>query len=255
MGKNMKKILAIAILGMCCAFAWAEESYHIFTDTEGRVITARILTFDARKQVIMVQMENGRQGKIPLSTLSDADKEYVDSWSRAQDFMNKSRFKISVERNRDEDDSLSGHRFNKDLAVREVHYEITLDNRSDTEFSKVKVSYCIFYEQEDFDSPAGKVVCKQGVYCGTLDAGSLTPRSVKMLATQVVKVFREELDAGWSYTSGSDNVKHGEVHGVWVRAYLELPGGEKLMRELSLPESLPNCFKWTGESVYVGINK
>jgi hypothetical protein len=68
-------------------------------------------------------------------------------------------------------------------------------------------------------------------------------------------VFKEELADGWGYRSGANNVKHGEVRGIWVRASMPLPSGELVVRDYCLPDSLPNSRTWAAKSVHVGLNK
>ena len=88
-----------------------------------------------------------------------------------------------------------------------------------------------------------------------LSVDGVAARSEKVIFTDGVTVFREELDSGWYYTSGSDNVKHGKVHGLWLRASITRPDGETVSREYSLPDSIPNGKSWTTKTVNVGMNR
>ncbi len=246
------KRLILAGLFLCCSLSRGEEGYHIFTDTQGRAITARILTFDVHKQIMLVQLESGKQGKIPLDQLSDADKEYVQTWNKSKDFMDERKFKISAKRKKYDNDEKSSRDYNSKREVDNMGYELEFENRSDTPFGEIKVEYCIFYEQE---VAQGGNKCLQGVYCGKLDVDKMPARAKKELETKKVLIYKDELDADWYYGSGADNVQRGEVHGIWLRASIELPGGEKIIRDFCLPDSLANSRKWTTSSVNVGMNK
>jgi len=243
-------IFVLLILG--CSPAWSEEGFHIFTDTQGRAINARIVSYDVRKETILMQMENGRQGKIPLDTLSAADKEYVRMWQVGRDFLNERVLKVSAKRKSEANEQKSDKVGVVTRKVENYGYELLLENKSEMEFPKVEMQYCIYYEQEE--GVTGKNECKQGVYCGTESLGNLPAGSKRELKTRPVLIYKAELDSGWYYTSGTDSSQDGEVHGIWVRFTMELPGGDKVVRDFSLPDSIPNGHQWTTTSVKVGMN-
>ena len=242
-------------LGVVCAGAWADDIYRDFTNTQGQTVRARILSFNAKKGIVNIEPENGKGAKIPLSALIEKDQEYVRAWGNAQNFMNKGRFGISVERQREKNEGKSRNQGITEMDVRNVGYDISLENRSDVPLANLLVEYCIFYEQEGFKGNADKLVCEQGVYCSKLDIDLIPARSEKNLQTAEVMVFKEELNSAWEYTSGADNVKHGQVHGLWLRASISLPNGERVYRDYCLPDSLPNSKTWTTKTVAVGLNK
>lgn len=243
------------VLAISCAGAWADDVYREFTTAAGKSFQGRVLSFDAVKDLVQIEAENGKKARISLADLAEKDQEYVRAWGEAQNFLNESRLRISIDRKRQKNEAKSGQRGSIELDVTNVGYEIALNNRSDQPISNVQLEYCIFYEQEDFKQSAGKVVCDQGIYCGKLDVEEIPARSDQVVDTAAVMVFREELSSGWSYASGSDNVKHGQVHGVWLRASIALPSGERVYRECSLPDSIPNSKNWTTKTVAVGMNE
>ena len=254
-GSLMKYWLWGIVLGILCGGAWADDAYREFTNTQGQSIRGRVLSFDAVKGVVQIEAENGKKARIPLAGLVEKDQEYIQAWGNAQNFMNESRFRISANRNREKNEGKSGQQGVLDRDVKNVGYDITLDNRSDIALANIQLEYCIFYEQEDFKAGADKAVCEQGIYCGTLDVDGIPARSDKVLQTAEVIVFKEELDSGYYYTSGRPNVKHGQVHGVWLRASIALPNGERVFRDYCLPDSLPSSKTWTTKTVAVGMNK
>ena len=243
------------LLGLFCTGAWADDVYRDFTDTQGRTIRGRVLSFDAAKGIVQIEPENGKKARIPLVGLTGEDQQYVQAWGNAQNFMKESRFKISAKRKREKNEGKSGQKGLFDQDVKNVGYEVTLDNRSDMSLANIRIEYCIFYEQDDSKGSSGEVVCQQGIYCGKLDVDDIAARSDKVLQTAEVMVFKEELDSGYYFTSGRPNVKHGQVHGLWLRASIALPSGERVYRDYSLPDSLPNSKTWTTKAVSVGLNK
>jgi hypothetical protein len=218
----------------------------------GRAINARIISYDARKQTIRVQMENGREGDIELAKLSDADKEYVLIWNKAKDFMDERRLKISAKRISEDNEEKTRKYGVVTRDVENMGYKIFLENKSNAAFENVKMQYCIFYEQEEGASGGNETM--EGVYCGRTDLGSVPSGSKQELKTDMVLIYKAELDSGYYYTSGTDSSQDGEVRGIWVRFIMELPNGDKMMREFCLPDSIPNSHKWTTSSVNVGMN-
>lgn len=248
----MKRWILAGVV-LCCSLTWGDDGFHSFTDITGRTITARIISYDANKQVIGVKLENGRQGKISLSQLSDEDKIYVEAWNQSKDFLNESRLKISIERYKDENNEIPSRSGAVKLSGENVGYVVHFDNRTDSSFEVVEVEYCIFYEQDMATSEGNH--CAQGVRYSKQSMEKILPRSKKFCTTEPVVICKTELSDGYYYGSGANSSQRGDVHGIWVRASVELPGGEKIVREVCLPDTIPNKHKWTTESEHVGMNK
>ena len=132
-------------------------------------------------------------------------------------------------------------------------FELQLENRSETPFEQFEIAYCIFYEQEMAAQSGNR--CDQGVYCGKIDVEKMLPRSEKSLRTEPVIIYKTELSDGYYYGSGANSSQRGDVHGIWLRASLSLPNGEKVVRDYCLPDSLPSSYKWRSESVKAGLNQ
>lgn len=248
----MRWLVLVITAGLCCSLARSEEDYHMFTDITGREISARILTYDSRKQNIRVEMGTGRQGNILLSQLSDADQEYVRQWQVGRDFMQDRRFVISAKRKCEDNEEKTRKYGVITRDVENMSYEILLENKSEMMFENIKMQYCIYYEQEE--SVTGGNETRQGVYCGEADIESLTAGSKQKLKTDAVLIYKAELDSGYYYTAGSDSSQDGAVRGIWVKFTMEMPGGDKVVRDFCMPDSIPNGHTWTTRSVKVGMN-
>jgi hypothetical protein len=248
----MRWVVVIVVAALCCSPAWSADRYRTFTDSTGREISARILTYDVRKEVIYVQMENGRKGKIELSKLSDDDRDYVQVWQVSRDFLEDRRFKISAKRKSEDNKDKTNKIGIVTRDVENMSYEILLENNSKMNFENINLQYCIYYEQEV--SAAGGNKTKQGVYCGRTEVEDLAPGAKQELKTGNVVIYKKELDSGYYYTAGSDSSQDGEIHGIWMQFTMELPGGEEVVREFCLPDSIPNGHTWTTKSIKVGMN-
>lgn len=264
MGESkMKQWIWGIILGGLCAGASANNAYRDFTNIQGQTVRARISSFDAKKGIVQLEPEKGKKARVPLSALIEQDREYVRIWGNANNFMNKSRFRVSVDRSREKNDEISGYfnpnplgfGGNHDREVKNVWYDITLDNHSDNTLTNVQLEYCIFYEQEGFKVVGDKVVCDQGIYCGRVDVAGIEVGSEKILHTAKVMIFKSELGDSWSYTSGAKNTRNGQVHGLWLRASVALPDGERVYRDVIMPDSLSSSRHWTTKPINAGINR
>lgn len=252
-GTKMKYWVWGILIGIFCAGAWADDAYHNFTDSQGRTITARIVSLNTRSQAIRVELESGKKGNIDISQLSGEDQEYVENWNIAKQFMNERRLRISAKRKESENDEMSRDGGNSNREVTNAGYEITIENTSDVEFENVAIEYCIFYEQET-QGTAGRNNKDQGVLCGTLDIETIPAKSKQTVLTDTVLIYHFELDSNWYYTSGAANAQRGDVHGIWLRASLESLAQIKAERKYSLPDSLPNSKQWSTKTVRVGMN-
>ena len=246
-----KSIIFIWMSLLVCA-AWAGDEYRDFTNTKGQTVRGRIVSFDARKDIVQIEPERGKKARIPLSALIEKDQEYVRSWQVGRNFMDDRRLKISAKRRREDNEGMTRKYGIVTRDVENMSYEILLENASELMFENVEMQYCIYYEQEE--SAEGGNETRRGVYCGKTDIETLTSGSKQALKTEVVLIYKAELDSGYYYTAGSDSSQDGEVHGIWLRLTMELPGGEKVVRDFSMPDSIPNGHKWTTTSVKVGMN-
>ena len=86
------------IVGFCllALAAHSEEEFRIFTVTDGRPIEARIVSYDASRQRVVVQRNNNRRIPVKLSVFSEEDREYVLDWYAAHQFGKASKFKLSL---------------------------------------------------------------------------------------------------------------------------------------------------------------
>ncbi|MEC5129179.1 C39 family peptidase [Verrucomicrobiales bacterium BCK34] len=55
------------------------EAYRVFTNSQGKTITAKVLSVDGASATI--EMETGKKFTLPLTALSPADQEFLRTWS------------------------------------------------------------------------------------------------------------------------------------------------------------------------------
>ncbi len=80
----MKKVLIFSLVTVVSSvFGFAKDSLRKWTNQEGRVISAELISLVGEKATL--RMTNGRKYVIELSTLSDADSNYARQWQTAKE--------------------------------------------------------------------------------------------------------------------------------------------------------------------------
>ena len=244
-------VLCIGVLAMAFG-ASAATKYRDFTSADGKTIKAAVKAYDAQKSIVTIERDNRKTMKVPITVFSEADQSYILEWAVLRNFALERLFKISVKRKKNDNEEESFTSGNKKKAVVDTHYEILLENKTSSDLKGLKLEYCIYYEQE---TPGqSKMIRNQGVYCGDLAIDSIASGSKKVLDTESVTTYTEELDSGWYYFSGSGNIQRGDVHGIWIRVHLKLPSGQTRTREMCYPDSLSNSKAWMTSSIKAGAN-
>lgn len=250
----MNKLMAAVCLVLAASGAYAAAQYRNFTDTQDRVIRGRVVRFDTTKEIVTIERENRKTAKVPITIFCDDDQDYIRSWGKGNAFESTFNFKVTINRKKESNDRVErelSRRFPQyNLRVQDTHYEVVLQNRSDTTLENLRVEYCIFYEQK---MPGAKKE-DNGVYCGQMSVNHLASKSSQTLTSDKVTIFKSDLDGNYYYESGASSIQRGDVHGIWVRIYMKLPAGGTLMREHSFPEDTPEGRTWATETVAVGLN-
>lgn len=232
--------------------------YHEFMGKNGKSLRAKVLAFDNFRKLVTLQKESGRTHKVDPGLFSDEDQTYIRNWLLVRGFNSESKFKVSAKRKQfdvDRERHVNGYTGlqNAQTTVKEVGYEILLENRIAESLKDLTIEYCIYYEQERASS--GKQVTDDGVKHGVLQIGQLASRAKANLITDPVKLFRYELNSDWHYYSGAENTQKGKVIGIWLRIHLPLSGGQKITRQYSLPESIKDKREWSDYDKSNGTNR
>jgi hypothetical protein len=247
----MKRVLISVLFAASCLVARSDEPYRVFTDLSGRSLSARMTSYDARKQVVSVLLENGRAGKLPLAQLSEADRQYVQTWLRFQDFFDERKFLIECD---DEDAGSSKEEIRQDITFedgdseyvlynvirkKKIAYEFIFSNRTEAPLDGLRMEYRIYYAQSTMTTDATNPVSKQYVSKGSMKIPKIEKRKQVALTTRAVEVYWDDLNA--LVFPGGDRRQGGvgEVLGVRARIFMKLDSGEERMREFHYPDALP----------------
>ena len=248
----MKRILLIAYLITIAAGVQAVKQYRDFTDTKGRTIRGCIVSYDAKKGIVSFERDNRKISKVPVTVFSESDQAYIREWEVLRCFSMERFLKVSAKRKQTDNDSKSYSSSYKSLKVEDTGYEIQIENRSTSNFSGLKLEYCIYYEQDKIQS--GGNITDQGVFFGDISIDSIASKSKITLQTKTVSTYMKELGSGAVWTDGSENVQRGGIHGLWIRIHMIMPSGEETVRDICFPSSLSNGKAWMTSSIRAGMN-
>jgi hypothetical protein len=234
------------------------SGYHDFMGKNGKSLRAKVLAYDSFRKRVTLQKESGRTHNVDPGLFSDEDQTYIRNWLLARGFHSESKFKVSAKRKQFETEreqhvnTYTGIQ-NSQTTVKEIGYEISLENRIAESLKNLTIEYCIYYEQERASD--GKQVTDDGVKHGVLHIGQLAARAQANVLTDPVKLLRHELNSDWYYYSGSENTQKGKVIGIWLRVHLPLSDGQRITRQYSLPESIKDKKEWSDFNISVGTNR
>ena len=255
----MKRLLLMVYLVTAATGVQAARQYRDFTDTKGRTIRGCIVAYDEKTEIVTFERDNRKIAKVPITIFSETDRKYINIWKNQKGVSSSSKFKISCDRrvikNWNEEQmgtiSYSNGSRERDQVVgktyfKETGYEILFANRNSYAVTDLILEYCIYYEQEVNNGEDAR----QGVLFGSVTIDKLAQNERKKILTNSVVTFKDESNSEFL----NARVLKGEVFGISMRLYLQDGNEKTLVREVAVPDSIPNSYEWFSESRPVGDN-
>jgi hypothetical protein len=207
------------------------SEYRAFKDTQGRVIEAKLIRYDATKKTVQVERK-GKRGSItvPVNIFSSADQEYIVAWDQNQIFLSDRFLTIDANRIKKKDESAPS--FGSMATTYYAYcYNVKLNNKSKTPFTDIKIKYVIYYSQEHHINHKSDKEERFGTYFGE-GAVDLPSRTEKEFMTEPIFLmdYRE---------SGYEEVwpdLDGEIEGVILKISSKTDAGDEITREFRHPE-------------------
>jgi hypothetical protein len=223
-----------------CISAGAQSEFHIFTDLQDRVISAKIINVDDLRGKVELELENKRRVKVKPSIFIDTDQAYIHDWKSLKSFSSSSAFKVELKKRVIESWTEKG---TAQRDFERIVYEIVLTNRGTIPLNNLVVAYNVFYEQELLKSTGQytEKICKKGY----IQHAQLSERESYTLKTEPIVVFDQHLSGGYDgYVGGLPERQEGDIKGIWVRVVMTTPSGASETRDFLSPESLKNHQAW-----------
>jgi hypothetical protein len=222
-----------------------QGEYHIFTDQQDRTVAAKIITVDAKRGLVELELENKRRTKVNPSVFCEKDQAYIQAWQHHQAFLSGRLFRVSFEALQFEDKKNSFEDAYRSVEVRQEGFDIHLENRSSQAIENIEVEYCIYYAQQGWKQ--NEQLCSEGVLYDLVRIEPLAPGEKRTLRTQLVDLYKAQMDSSF-YQRMDENKSDGEVHGIRLRFHMGFSSGEKITREVCMPEGLEARRAWKASS-------
>lgn len=248
----------ICLLGIFCAGAWADDAYRDFTDTQGRTIRGRVISYDAAKGFVQIEAESGKKARIPLTVLIGEDQDYILAWGNAQGFADEKLFRVSckekqLEEVREEirqDLHWSGGDTDKDFLMNtitreRIAYDFELRNFNPAPLSGIRMEYRIYYEQSEMTRDRSKPIAEQKKLVETVELDVVPAKESLTFQTKPVEIHEDDINEIDSRSGDPRQGGKGKVHGIRARFYMTMSTGDEIQREFCQPSSLsPQTYPW-----------
>ncbi len=224
--------------------------FRVFTDTQGRAIEARILSFDPVKGEVEIERQDGKRVWLSPKLFSGDDQRYVKDWVAAYRVLSDDCLRISFDKVK-VDSFKEGMTDEERVATASkgeiICYEITLSNRSKNPFEGLKVEYRYFIRVEE--DKTDKTFLKN-IPVGSSTIKRIEPGEKVTFRTRETRVetrYSKTEQTTWS--SGFvgyalDQISDDKLLGIWLRIYGPPVEGEPAVRDVTDPESLQQEVGW-----------
>ena len=183
----MRKLI---ILNTIAAFVFAPLCFaemHKFTSADGeKTILAEIVTFDAKKSLVTLNLNNGRQIHSSVTAFAKEDQEYILKVARIQDVGRKLavRFVDEEQTVSERKNPLNGY---QTLNVKSG-YELELRNNGETDVDGLEAEYQIFYKA--YLNPFSSRERTEQVTGGSLAIPAMAARKETKVSTEGIPMTR-----------------------------------------------------------------
>jgi hypothetical protein len=127
---------------------------------------------------------------------------------------------------------------NATVTTQELIYVIGVQNKRFQPQPQVVVKYAIYLEDEKGGSTEKGVA---RAHRGEETLKDLAANATVTFETKPFQLSKEELDAGWVYTSGAGSRAKDRVQGIWIRAY---DASGKMIGEYANPSTVAKKNVW-----------
>jgi hypothetical protein len=240
MNKLIYVVILISSINITSSGA-SDQIYRTFTSTDGKAVEARIAQYDESADTVsMVRKDDGKRFSVPVTMFMENDQVIIRNWDAVKHFLDPNGLKVTAVRkvSRLEKPAAIEGEF-EDSYTEEVTYDISFENKASETFSNLSFQYSALSPQRRFSDEG----VKDDFLC--LATGETKIQDVPPKKALEIK----NVHAGYqrkSHHLRSDDIVESKIIGIWIRLYLQLPDGEKVMREFKKPTSVWNDFVWTG---------
>jgi len=145
--KQFSSSCLVAIVLFCSLLISRDVDARTYTNTAGKTIDAELTGM--KKETALLKLKNGKQVKVPLSALSEADQLYIKKWWEENRYkVTESDVRMSIEKNVDtirqprEKDPKKKNQ--SKISENRTTYTCTLSNSSQKSLEGIQTTYVIY---------------------------------------------------------------------------------------------------------------
>lgn len=243
----MKMRHGIILTVLLAAFSTAaEETYHTFTNAQGRTMEARLIRYNEADNTATIHPRGRAATTVPISIFSDETRSWIINWSHRQALLDEQMLRIDISH---------VEKLDRDIVRRDDHgtkqrfyhfFAITMQNQSTVDLEHLTIEYVIFYQQEKHirgeewnkERLDGTLYSRQSI--------SIPHKSEIDFATDSILLAKYQVDGTSDpATSAKVNLDH-EVDGIIFRVSMQTSDGDTILREVTYPGDLEK--KWTSRT-------
>jgi len=220
-----------------------QETFRIFTATDGRVIEAKIVSWNPTSRKLQIERNTGRKVWVKPDIFSEEDLTYIKTWISANQFQSNAKFRIKA-------DKVNGKSTD---SGRDIHYDLSFDNRTGMPLENVKVDYRLYIDEsghngrKDTERCVGGQINAEDIPEGKRIKVSTTEERLNKIYKQVAYTESETDIYGYTRTwTAYENkkVQEDRVQGIWLRISGPSIDGKPVVREFCDPSDLNKKFSW-----------
>ncbi len=252
----MMRLARVVFLTFFVALGCRAQSYRSFTDSQGRTIKARIVSYDATKGRINIERQEDEQCFwVSPDSFSAENRRYITEWITANQILSEDNLEITLKKKK-----LATVKVNMDenCSPRETEgqkgeticYQVTLRNRSDKPIENIRMEYRFYVMEDHVDENKEEII--RELYTENEIVEIIGPgkaHSFNTIDETIVNHYKraKPADAGPT-TYEYDCIKTSEevLLGFWLRIYGPKVDGEPCIRDVCDPEDFREKRTWSG---------
>ncbi len=221
-------LLWYSIIPQILAADSKDEGYRTFTNLEGKTIRAAIESVG--DDTVGIRREDGRSFSIPLESLSQSDREFIQSWVVGERLADENQLRIETRRSSGEtvkDDSIEG------LLVEKTDgfYTLVLENRSGIDLRDFEIRYAIRIRRTAAGEVGGRFKDWEQ---GKITSIELPDGETEELETKKVNLVESRVKPGYVWRSGAPPASRDKLGGIYFAIFQD----GVFRREFALPPGL-----------------
>lgn len=232
----MNRAMIFCLGSLICAGTLHAEP-RTFTNKDGKTLTAELVAVE--NENVVLKLGNAKIAKVPLSSLSDSDQEFINSWwEKNKNKVTEMDVRLVIDKNskrvpQKDDGAAKGKGPKKKVTVDEVQYVCVLKSYTKKDLSNITANYTVYKRISSRGEDGSSTTTEE--IDGTATVASLLSQQSATFETAVVSCEDSSQKGG----KGPSTSKRETVIGMVVTLSAD---GEEFMKQ-SFPDNFLDRLK------------